>query len=395
MTKISVIVPVYNNSKYVTTTLESIIETNYSNLELIISDDGSTDNSVEKILNFIEKYPNINVIMKKNIENLGTAKNILSAVLSATGEYIFICAADDIFLKERIELSLKAFKEEKAFAVFGDTIIIDENGNETNLIYTNAEHVNNSNLIVEQLKRNQCLGATLSFINDKSLFIEKGHLMFDKSDDFGFILECINQYKKIYYIKNPLMKYRRHSNNQSANTYKMRMLTQEVTSKYSLQYLSKSLEDVYQIDKYNIQLAWGIQECSLERYAIAREIFGLIGNSMSNLCWEFYFYKSVVLYVHEELEKAFESLTNSLEKKNSHAATHNNMGVILFELGEISQSRRCFEKAIFYKNDYLDAIDNLKFSEDKGNYKPKFTYRTVFNQYINNTDYILGKELRR
>lgn len=389
MVKISIIVPVYNNSNFLKATLKSIIETNYLNLELIISDDLSTDNSMKIVEEFCANHPSVHVVVRQNNENLGTAKNILSAVLSASGEYIFICAADDIFLKERIELSLKAFIEEQAFAVFGDTFIIDEKGNDKNLIYTNAEHVNNSNLIVEQFKRNQCLGATLAFKNEKSLFIQKGHSMFDKSDDYGFILECINQFKKIYYIKKPLIKYRRHSNSQSANTKKMKMLTQEVTSKYSLQNLSRTLEDVYQIDKYNILLAWGIQECSLEHYAIAREIFGLIEDSMSNLCWEFYFYKSIVLYVNEELEKAFESLTYSLEKKYSHAATHNNMGVILFELGEsTSQSKKCFEKAIFYKNDYLDAIENLKFSEKKGVFKPKFTYRTVYNQYINSSDYI-------
>ena len=84
MEKVSVIVPVYNVEKY----LESIINQTYHNLEIILVDDGSTDNSVRICDEYAEKDSRVIVIHKMN-EGLSAARN--RGIEIAQGEFYFVC----------------------------------------------------------------------------------------------------------------------------------------------------------------------------------------------------------------------------------------------------------------------------------------------------------------
>ena len=97
---VSIIACCYNHEKYVEETLGSIKSQTHGNIELIIIDDFSTDQSVKKISNWIEKNK-YSCTFIKNTENLGVVKTLNKALKKCNGKYFSIIACDDIFLKKK------------------------------------------------------------------------------------------------------------------------------------------------------------------------------------------------------------------------------------------------------------------------------------------------------
>lgn len=95
--KLSVILPVYNESKYIRTALESILYQNINfNLEIIIIDDHSTDNTVEIVQSYLSQFNNIKLII--NEQNRGKGYSFMRAYEIAKGEYFHVLDGDDYFI---------------------------------------------------------------------------------------------------------------------------------------------------------------------------------------------------------------------------------------------------------------------------------------------------------
>lgn len=110
MPKISVIIPVYNSEKYVGKCLDSLLEQTYDDIEVILIDDCSKDNSLNVINSYQEKYPDkIKVI--QSCENKGAAKARNLGLDIATGEYIGFVDSDDFITKDYYEKLLTACME--------------------------------------------------------------------------------------------------------------------------------------------------------------------------------------------------------------------------------------------------------------------------------------------
>jgi glycosyltransferase involved in cell wall biosynthesis len=125
---VSVICLCYNQGKYVVEALDSVLNQKYKNIELIIADDCSEDNSVEIIENWIKKHPNIPCIINKT--NLGNTKTFNKAFALAKGDYIIDLAADDILLPDCVEKQINVFlnSEIKNIGlVYGNVELISEN----------------------------------------------------------------------------------------------------------------------------------------------------------------------------------------------------------------------------------------------------------------------------
>jgi len=109
--KISICIPQYNRIKYLLKSLEIIAFQSYKNIEIVISDDCSTDETEELIKNIIPtyKYP---VIYYKNEKNMGYDFNYRNCISLASGEYAFVIGNDDsIFGKNSIQYLVNFFKE--------------------------------------------------------------------------------------------------------------------------------------------------------------------------------------------------------------------------------------------------------------------------------------------
>jgi cellulose synthase/poly-beta-1,6-N-acetylglucosamine synthase-like glycosyltransferase len=124
---VSVLIPAWNEEVGIIKTLESVLDTYYEKLEVIIINDGSTDNTHQLVDSFLEAYEK-NHFLKPNvkyldIENSGKAKALNKALKIATGEIVFTIDADSIMDRDTITNIVKRFDDPAVAAVAGHVII--------------------------------------------------------------------------------------------------------------------------------------------------------------------------------------------------------------------------------------------------------------------------------
>lgn len=120
--KLSVIITVYNEEKYVVRCIESVIRQTYTNLEIIVVDDGSTDRSLDVCKSFVEKDNRVSVIHKSNGGPMSARK---TGIRNATGEYITYVDGDDWLESDLYEKVMKQLGDADICA-YGLTCVYDE-----------------------------------------------------------------------------------------------------------------------------------------------------------------------------------------------------------------------------------------------------------------------------
>ncbi|MFY9174694.1 MAG: glycosyltransferase [Peptococcia bacterium] len=351
MELVSIIVPVFNNEKHLKESLDGVITLNYKNIEIIVIDDGSSDSSVEIIKEFQKRDDRI--LFFQNDFNLGTAKTIKKGISIAQGRYIFINAADDVSLKDRVEKCLDIFKNNKKVGVIVSTaIIIDNDGLETGEMYDINAHVQNHNIALEQFKRNYCLGATMAIVNDRDLLLKEG--MLEYIDDYEISLEFLLNNYDIHLLREPLVKYRVHNSNQSNNRSELANKVKSIIRKYEY-------EDVLQ----NLS----------SRGFIKAEIFNTLG---------------VMSLFVDDLDNSHKFLMESekLAKQtcNKRLEIERNfyLGVLKYKLGEYAESIDRFNKALNIDNKDPAVLNNLsviKFFYSKGQIKDIEMLNSAITEY--------------
>lgn len=144
---VSVICMCYNHEKYVVQALNSVLNQSYKNVQLIITNDSSTDDSDKVIRNWLLTHPDIAYI--NNILNLGNTSTFNKALKLSKGDYIIDLAADDILLEDCIEKQLSAFfnsKFENLGIVYGNVELISENNTHNGYYYP----VNSNKEVIEK-----------------------------------------------------------------------------------------------------------------------------------------------------------------------------------------------------------------------------------------------------
>jgi glycosyltransferase involved in cell wall biosynthesis len=123
---VSICIPCYNSEKTILKTLNSILNQTYQNFELLISDNHSLDNTIE----ICEKIGDPRIRIFKNNENIGAGPNFNKVIELATGKFIAIFHADDVYCPTIIEKQIQTFQKNPSIgAVFTMTYYIDENDN--------------------------------------------------------------------------------------------------------------------------------------------------------------------------------------------------------------------------------------------------------------------------
>ena len=112
--KVSIIIPAYNAEKYVSRMLESILNQTYSNVECIIIDDGSTDNTYKTIQQYKEKFDKRRKVLKLlHQENKGQAAALNLGLKQVTGEYLIWADSDDYFELDAFETMVDCLEKNK------------------------------------------------------------------------------------------------------------------------------------------------------------------------------------------------------------------------------------------------------------------------------------------
>jgi glycosyltransferase involved in cell wall biosynthesis len=124
---VSICIPCYNAGKFVGDTLRSVLEQTYCNMEIIVCDDCSTDNTLQVVKSFTDSRVTVYV----NEHNLGCSSNYNRALSYAKGEYVKLLCADDLITSDCIEKQVRAFEENKGkniVMVTASKNVINENG---------------------------------------------------------------------------------------------------------------------------------------------------------------------------------------------------------------------------------------------------------------------------
>jgi len=125
---VSVICLCYNHQRFVREAVESVLNQSYKNIQVILADDASTDNSVLQIKALKAENPTVEVLLLPN--NLGNCKAFNEALKLARGEFIIDFATDDLMMPNRIERQVGFFQrlDSTVGLIYTDAVYIDESG---------------------------------------------------------------------------------------------------------------------------------------------------------------------------------------------------------------------------------------------------------------------------
>ena len=253
---ISVVIPTYNCSQFIISAIHSVLDQSYENYEIIIVDDGSTDNTKEVLKPYIEEKK-IQYVFQNN---LGPSAARNKGIKLSKGEYIAFLDADDLWIPGKLEKQVNFLDNNKNLGlVFSDTSIFDEGGVisdsflrlKKNLwkIPTSSDSKNGRvflrNIFEDLIEEN--------FIPTKTVLIRKKCI-----DELGYFDETlfsvedrdmwlrIAQTYGVGFINEPLAKKRQHKTNIGSN--------QQLALESQLRVINKMLEIYPQLPPSNIKL---------------------------------------------------------------------------------------------------------------------------------------------
>ncbi|BBP00862.1 glycosyltransferase family 2 protein [Sulfuriferula nivalis] len=128
---VSVAIPAYNHARYIEQCLQSVVDQTYPNIELVIIDDGSTDNTADKISAFLNRHQNrfANIIFESQ-NNKGVSATSNKAIALCNGEWVHLLGSDDLIHPDKIahqQDAIKAWADPNLALVYADADYIDEN----------------------------------------------------------------------------------------------------------------------------------------------------------------------------------------------------------------------------------------------------------------------------
>jgi len=213
MVLVSVLIPSYNHEKFISETIESVLNQNFRDLELIIIDDYSSDKSPEIIKKYKEIDDRIKVFFHN--ENKGISKTENELINLARGKYIAFLNSDDIWREDKLEKQLKVLEENENLIIWTEGEIIDKNskpiGKKFTQKYNSLRKKMSGNIFEELLHDNIIFFASLMFKRENlgSLrFNEK----FNVINDYQLEVALAKNYD-YFFISEPLAMYRLHDYN--------------------------------------------------------------------------------------------------------------------------------------------------------------------------------------
>lgn len=206
--KVSVVIPVFNSQKFLTYTVESVLNQTYQNIEILVIDDGSTDNSLQ----ILKKFENRIMIISQTNKGLADALNV--GIKNMTGKWVKLLSADDVLYPDAIEVLVNEAKKlpENTIIYSNWDVIDDKNRKLHTFLESNYNRLENFDFNVRLLDGQQINVNTIlipSSLFTSGCFIEK--LEDPVAIDYDFFLKAgILFCMKFHLIPRPLIQYRVH-----------------------------------------------------------------------------------------------------------------------------------------------------------------------------------------
>lgn len=220
--RVSIALATFNGSAYIFEQLESIVNQTHKVDEIIVTDDCSSDNTINIVNEFARRYPEIVWKVYINDINLGFRKNFRYALSKCTGDVIFFCVQDDIWREDKVEVMLRAMKQNsQIMLLLSDFKTIDSRGEFLqphkkleNIVLPNRVIECNEDIvkvkIYEAFPHSLGQGCTMAISKKLANLFLECDLEWAHDNLAGLIAVFCNG---AYYIKEQLIYYRLHGNN--------------------------------------------------------------------------------------------------------------------------------------------------------------------------------------
>lgn len=192
----------YNYSQYLDKAFEQIKKQNFKDIEILYCDDGSTDDSVEKIKKIISSEPELTIRLLQG-EHGGILANRNRIIENASGEYLMLCDADDFMLDGCLDMLCSVAKKENADCVIGGFVEVSDKGTVL------KQHVPNSN-------SSKWLYTWHHGQIYKLDIVRQNNIKFEQIPDDVFYLQRIHaNSNKVSFVQQPVYAWCRHSSSTS------------------------------------------------------------------------------------------------------------------------------------------------------------------------------------
>lgn len=217
---ITICLATYNGEKYVEQQLESLLSQTFEDFKILVRDDGSDDKTQELLKKYAKKYPDKIEVMQDTQGRLGSAQSFMRILEQVQTSYVMFCDQDDVWIKNKIEVTLKKMHElEKSYSfdvpllVFTDMKVVDRELNILNESFWNYQKLD-PNIAYDWKKllaQNVIAGCTI-MINLPAKKVSLPY-KFDEMFHDHWLGVQVAKHGKIAYIDTPTLLYRQHDTN--------------------------------------------------------------------------------------------------------------------------------------------------------------------------------------
>lgn len=272
---VSVVIPCYNHEQYIHKTVTSVLNQSYSNIEVIVADDCSTDHSVEVLRKIQDPRLRIYTFQR----NLGTVHTLNFLLKKAAGDYIAILGSDDYFAQDKLEKQVKVMEENLSLgAVFSWAETVDENDMPYSGDSMAVSVFHESNRSQAEWLRyffedgNHLCHSSALVRREAQETIGLYHAAYRQLHDFDWWLRLLCKYP-IYIIQENLTGYRRQNQCASVSAISSANMIRHFNECSSIFLrLFKNMPDKLFLDAFADMLEEGAASISEQKYKVLRQL---------------------------------------------------------------------------------------------------------------------------
>lgn len=210
---VSVIMPSYNASRYIGASIDSVLKQTYKNLELLITDDHSTDaETLELLKQYAEKDKRVRIFLMPENNGAGFARN--NSIKEARGRYIAFCDSDDRWFPDKLEKQVAYMRKHQCCLCFSSYLVCGPDNEHKGIV------IAPSKLTLNELKHDNKIGC-LTAIYDTTKYGKFFMPTIRKRQDWALFLTILKECKVAYGMVEPLAHYRKNPEGISAKKLKL------------------------------------------------------------------------------------------------------------------------------------------------------------------------------
>ncbi|MBN2644200.1 MAG: glycosyltransferase [Desulfuromonadaceae bacterium] len=370
MPEVSVIIPAYNAAAYLAKALQSLARQTYQNFEIIVVDDGSTDNSTV----IVQRFPNVRYHYQ---ENQGEAAARNKGMELARGQFLAFLDADDWYEPSKLEKQVRFLHQHPHMdVVYCDFRTYDEKSGRYSVLPAEPYQPERANFLARVLFRQILPNLACSMLR-RACYTAGCRFKpgLRHAPDYDFCLQLLEQFT-FGYLQEPLYGYRRHAGNVTNAHAQQKASEVRITRGLGLEKINHIVaQSTFSSEEKNLLLArilLKIGEYSACLALLSKAKFP--DDSPLPL-----FYAGNCHYALGALEDSRSCYQSALARQQEFPEALNNLGCVLLKRDGKNATDKLFRKALELRPGYMDAEKNL--AGEDAPHLTQFELRTILTHY--------------